>query len=189
MKQRNAVYYLCLVAFGTAINIIGSEIALWMRLPIYLDSIGTLLIAGLCEPLYALLPSLLSGLIYGILSDIYALYYAPTGMLLGYLCALMWQKYNKHNRWYCAMIIALPPAFISGLITAFLFHGVTSSGSAYFVQLLAQTPLGITLSCILVQLFSEYIDRLFSLYLCERLIQRLPSSLRRHMIRSDESTQ
>ncbi len=33
MKQRNAVYYLCLVAFGTAINIIGSEIALWMRLP------------------------------------------------------------------------------------------------------------------------------------------------------------
>ncbi|MCI9312546.1 MAG: hypothetical protein HFE68_04190 [Erysipelotrichaceae bacterium] len=75
------------------------------------------------------------------------------------------------------------------LITAFLFHGVTSSGSAYFVQLLAQTPLGITLSCILVQLFSEYIDRLFSLYLCERLIQRLPSSLRRNMIRSDESTQ
>ena len=37
MKKTNSVYKICLIALAVVINIIGGNIALWLRLPIYLD--------------------------------------------------------------------------------------------------------------------------------------------------------
>ena len=50
MKKTNSVYKICLIALAVVINIIGGNIALWLHLPIYLDSMGTILIAILLGP-------------------------------------------------------------------------------------------------------------------------------------------
>lgn len=76
MKKKVTTYQICILAFCVIMNIIGGQIALFLRLPIYLDSIGTVLAASLFGPLYGMLPSLLSGLIMGI-NDVYSIYYAP----------------------------------------------------------------------------------------------------------------
>ena len=41
MKNKVTAYHLCVIAFCVVINIVGGQIALFARLPIYLDSIGT----------------------------------------------------------------------------------------------------------------------------------------------------
>ena len=46
---------LTLVAMGISLNVIGALIALTLRLPIYLDSIGTILIACLLGSKYAVM--------------------------------------------------------------------------------------------------------------------------------------
>ena len=45
-----------------------------------------------------------------------------------------------------ALVITLPSTIVSSCITAFLFGGITSSGSTVLVQLLAKTPMGMVWS-------------------------------------------
>lgn len=47
MKRKICVKTITLIAFGISINIIGAFIAMGLRLPVYLDSIGTIMIASL----------------------------------------------------------------------------------------------------------------------------------------------
>lgn len=171
---------ICLLAFGVVMNFVGGQIALLLQLPIYLDALGTFLIAALMGPAYGMLPNLISGLIMGMTNDPYALYYAPVGMLLGLLSGLLWRNKEgkKQNFIVVAFLISVPTSLASACITAYLFGGITSSGSSVIVQLLSKTGLSLTISCFLVQLFSDFFDRWISLFLVSKLIERLPMTMR-----------
>lgn len=168
-----SVRNLCFVAFAICINFIGGQIALFLRLPIYLDSIGTMFIAINLGPVYGMLPSVLSGLLMGVTVDIYSLYYAPVGIILGLITGLVYKKYNPQKWWIliAAAIITIPSTIASSCITAFLFGGITSSGSSLLVQLLAQTPLGMVGSSFVVQVVTDYIDRVICLYFVSALVK------------------
>ena len=71
----NRTLKLTTLALCGVINILGGTIALLLRLPVYLDSIGTVLAAALFGPAAGLVPGLISGLISGMTSDVYAFYY------------------------------------------------------------------------------------------------------------------
>ena len=177
MSGKISVHKITLIAFAIVINIVGSYIALGLHLPIYLDSMGTIMTAILLGPFYGLFPGVLSALITGMTSDIYALYYMPVGIVLGVMTGFVFQK-NKSNKLFVkSFCISVPASLISACITATVFGGITSSGSTMLVQLLAKTPLGLTLSCLIVQFFTDYFDRLLSLWLVLSVIKKLPDSL------------
>ena len=67
---------------------------------------------------------------------------------------------------------------ISSCITAFLFGGITSSGSTVLVQLLAKTPLGMVGSCFVVQFITDYIDRVLCIAVAAVLITALRKSMK-----------
>ena len=77
MMNTNRTLKLTTLALCGVINILGGTIALLLRLPVYLDSIGTVLAAALFGPAAGLVPGLISGLISGMTSDVYAFYYIP----------------------------------------------------------------------------------------------------------------
>lgn len=176
MSGKISIHKITLIALAIVINIVGSYIALGLHLPIYLDSMGTIMTAILLGPFYGLFPGVLSALITGMTSDIYALYYMPVGIVLGVMTGFVFQK-NKSNKLFVkSFCISVPASLISACITANLFGGITSSGSTMLVQLLAKTPLGLTLSCLIVQFFTDYFDRLLSLWLVLSVIKKLPDS-------------
>ena len=168
-----------MIAFSVVLNLIGGQLALLLRLPIYLDSIGTIFSAALLGPFYGMFPSLLSGVILGMTSDIYSLYYAPVGILFGFLTGLIWQKKSDKLWWIfaAALIVTIPSSLLSSLITAGLFGGITSSGSSVIVQLLAKTPLGLTLSCFIVQVCTDYLDRVIGFGIVNALMKKLPAPM------------
>ena len=176
MLGKISVHKITLIALAIVINIVGSYIALVLHLPIYLDSMGTIMTAILLGPFYGLFSGVLSALVTGMTSDIYALYYMPVGIVLGVMTGFVFQK-NKSNKLFIkAFCISIPASLISACITANVFGGITSSGSTMLVQLLAKTPLGLTLSCLIVQFFTDYFDRLLSLWLVLSVIKKLPDS-------------
>lgn len=179
MNRKLTIQQICLVALAVGINVAGGQIALFLRLPIYLDSIGTIWIAALLGPLFGMLPSLLSGLIMGMTTDIYSLYFAPAGMLVGLMTGLVWKK-PKGRYWILpsALLVTLPSAVFSAWICSKLFNGVTSSGSMFLVQLLSRTPLGLTASIFLVQIITEYADRAVSMFLVAGFIRAVPTQMR-----------
>ena len=79
MKAKFSIFQICMIAFAVVMNIAGGQIALLLRLPIYLDSIGTLFISALYGPLLGMLPSFLSGLLMGMTSDIFCACRDPFG--------------------------------------------------------------------------------------------------------------
>lgn len=91
MKEKSGITVkeICLTALAVCINIAGGQIALVFRLPIYLDSIGTILIGVLLGPFYGMIPNLLSGIVMGMTMDIYSLYFAPVGMVTGFMAGLV----------------------------------------------------------------------------------------------------
>lgn len=171
-----SVYNLCFIAIAICINFIGGQIALVLKLPIYLDSIGTVLTAIALGPIYGMLPNVLSGLIMGMTVDVYSLYYAPVGIILGFVTGLVYKKYQPKKWWIlvAAAVITIPSTIVSASITSFLFGGITSSGSSILVQLLSKTSLGMVGSCFVVQFITDYIDRVICLYLASVLIKAMP---------------
>lgn len=178
MNKKISVFHLCLIAFAICINIVGGQIALALRLPIYLDSMGTFFIAAICGPVYGMIPNALSGVVMWMLGDIYALAYAPVGMILGFLTGLIWQKKKKGLAWlvFAAFVVTVPTSIVSAIITAKLFGGITSSGSSVIVQLLKK-PLGLTMACFVVQLITDFVDRVIGLFLANALISNFPKSM------------
>ncbi|URW87480.1 SDR family oxidoreductase [Blautia wexlerae] len=171
--EKISVQKICMIAFAICINFVGGQIALFLKLPIYLDSIGTVFVVR-CPGtlLWNALPNLLSGLLMGMTVDIYSLYYAPVGILLGFVTGLVYRKFQP-KKWQifpAALVITLPSTIISSCITAFLFGGITSSGSTVLVQLLAKTPLGMVGSCFVVQFITDYIDRVLCIAVATVLI-------------------
>ena len=167
---RVSTYKICIVAFAICINLVGGQIALFLKLPIYLDSIGTVFIASTLGPIYGMLPNVISGLFMGMTVDVYSLYYAPVGIILGLVTGLVYQKYKPKKWWIfvAALVITLPSTIVSSCITAFLFGGITSSGS---------TVLGMVGACFVVQFFTDYIDRVICLFVVSALTKALTRNM------------
>lgn len=154
------------ISIAIAINLIGANLALFLRLPIYLDTIGTLLIAVILGPWYAASTAFLSALINWMTTDIFSLYYSPVAIVVAIITGILIKRNCKPSSLlWKSLIISLPGTIIASVITVILFKGITSSGSSIIAQFLHGIGLDMTSSLILVQVGTDYMDRLISLIL------------------------
>ena len=152
---------LTLMAMGISINIIGALIALTLKLPIYLDSIGTILVACLLGPKYP-----------------YSLYFAPVQISTGLFAGVMYNKgfLNGKKTPLGVFIFTLPTSLISAVIAAYLFGGVTSSGSSYIVQILSNLNVPMVVSVFVTQVCTDYADKFLAVILVALGVSALPSN-------------
>ena len=174
MNTRN----LTLMAMGVSLNIIGALIALTLRLPIYLDSIGTILVACLLGPKFAVITGLCGSLVSGMTFDPYSLYFSPVQISTGLLSGLMYKEgfLNGKKIPFGVFIFTLPTSIISAVIAAFLFGGVTSSGSSYIVQILSHFNVPMVVSVFITQVFTDYADKFLAVILVALGVASLPKS-------------
>lgn len=181
MNKRNfTTLKQCMVALGIVLNIVGAFIALNLRLPVYLDSVGTVLSGVLLGPVYGAATGVLGSLISGITFDIYSLYYAPvqifTGLMAGWMFRTKWLSGWRLP--FGGLIVSLPTSIASAVITAFLFGGITSSGSSYLVVLMSNLGMNLTLSCFLVQVLTDYADKLIAVLLVTAALRALSPEMK-----------
>ncbi len=173
-KRKMTTQMIVMIAMAVVINYIGGQLALLLHLPIYLDSIGTILVAYMFGPIAGMCPPLISGLLMAATGDIFSLYFAPVGMILGLTSGLVLKRMLDSKKGFgkslgamilAAFVITIPGTIVSSIINAILFGGVTSSGSTVLVQLLRHTPLGLTGSIFVVQILTDFVDRFIALAL------------------------
>jgi energy-coupling factor transport system substrate-specific component len=103
---------LFLIPIGIAINFIGGQIALLLKLPLYLDAIGTIVVGALC----GFIPGIIVGLISNVLnsiSDPITLFYAVLNILFGIAAAYL-SKRGVFKSFWKTLLSALLFAFIGG---------------------------------------------------------------------------
>lgn len=177
--KKLSVLNITTIALAAVINILGAQIALLLKLPVYLDTIGTIFTAALLGPVYGILPGLLSGLITGLTTDIYSLYFSPVQIVTGIAAGIMFKtKFMK--KWSLpigALFITIPGTLVASLISAFLFGGVTSSGSSLIVMFLRSIGVNEIISVFVVQVITDFIDRSIAIGLVIVIIAALPKYL------------
>ena len=178
MNKSMNIRNLTLVAMGISLNVIGALIALTLRLPIYLDSIGTILIACLLGSKYAVMTGVCGSLVSGFTFDPYSIYFAPVQLSTGLLAGLMNNKgFLKGKKTPLGVFVfSLPTSIISACIAAFLFGGVTSSGSSYIVQILSHFNVPMVVSVFVTQVCTDYADKFLAVSLVALGVAVLPKS-------------
>lgn len=127
---------LVLIVISIAINMIGGQLASMVKLPIFLDSIGTLISAVLLGPVIGMLTGLLTNLLWGLLTDPIAAAFAPVAMVIGLVAGWL-----ARAGWFrtlpkvvvSGVIITLAVTVVAVPLRTALFGGVTGSGADLFV--------------------------------------------------------
>lgn len=174
MKNKFLTDKLCLIALGMVINTVCPFIAMNLHLPIYMDSLGTILITRILGAKYGMMAGISGSLISGITFDIYSLYYFPVQILTAYTTEYVskkgWLKGKKLIG--SGLIISFPTAVASAIITAFIFGGITSSGSSYLVAIIHGIGINLTVSCFIVQVITEYADKSLAAFFSEQVLRK-----------------
>ena len=179
MKQVSTIK-ITITALCAVINIVGAYIALALRLPVYLDSSGTVLNSVLFGPVFGMWTACLSGIFSGVTSDVYSFYFIPVGMIIGLISGLLFRTgwFRKWKLPLGVLFLTVPGTIVSSCITAFIFGGVTSSGTSILVQILHHMGLSMVASSFIVQILSDYLDRLITVIIASVLLSRLGGRLK-----------
>ena len=68
------IFLICMV--GVSINLLGAYIVKFTGLPIYLDSVGTIIISAICGYLPGIIVGLVSGMLKGLLINPMSVYFS-----------------------------------------------------------------------------------------------------------------
>jgi energy-coupling factor transport system substrate-specific component len=131
-----------LIPVAIAINVIIGQIVFVLRIPVFLDSIGTVLVAAVAGPWAGALTGLLSNVIRGLLVNPNSLLWSPVALMIGFVagwCAIA----GLFKSWWKVMItgflLAITVALVSTPIAVYLYGGITASGSSFITAFLLQT--------------------------------------------------
>lgn len=166
-----------LIPIAIAINIAVGQIVLVLKLPVFLDSIGTVLVAVLCGPWAGALTGALSNVIWGIAIDPGAFPWWPVAAMIGYMAGRMAQ-WGFFKSWWkvvvTGFVVALTAAIVSTPIAVYLFGGITASGSSFITAYLLATGQGIWSAVVSTSFLTEPVDKITTAMIAFAIIQGLP---------------
>jgi energy-coupling factor transport system substrate-specific component len=165
-----------LIPVAIAINVVMGQIVALLRLPVYLDSIGTMLVAALCGPWAGALTGTLSNIIWGLAIDPNAFPWWPVAFFIGLVTGFCAKAGLFKNWWKVAItgfLVALTAAIVSTPIAVYLYGGITASGSSFITAYLLQTGQGIVQAVLSTGFLVEPVDKIATALLAFAIVQGL----------------
>jgi energy-coupling factor transport system substrate-specific component len=145
-----------------AINLTIGGIVSWLKLPIYLDTIGLIISTVLLGWRWGLLTGIVTvGVGFFIINPYLPAYSATLIALVGAteLLAKKFMFRSIGSSIVAGVILAIVAATVSAPVTAYLFGGVTASGADLLTALLRQTGQTVLQSVVLSGISSELVDK------------------------------
>ena len=177
LKKDFSTLTLALIAVAIVLNIVLGQVVSLLKLPIFLDSLGTILVALLAGPWAAGLTGLLTNLIWGLISDPVAAAFAPVAMVIGIVAGLC-AKYGLFRKWWQAIIsgviIAVTLSIIAIPIRVFMFGGVTGSGADFITAYLLATGRDLFSAVVITVIGDNIIDKVVTALLAWAIVKGLP---------------
>lgn len=177
LKKDFSTLTLALMAVAIVLNIVLGQLVSLLKLPIFLDSIGTVLVALLAGPWAGGLTGLLTNLIWGLISDPVAAAFAPVAMIIGIVAGLC-AKYGLFKKWWQAIlsgaIITVALSFVAIPIRVYMFGGVTGSGADFVVAYLLATGKDLFSAVLITVISNNLVDKVVTALLAWGIVKGLP---------------
>jgi len=165
-----------LIPVAIAINVVIGQIVVLLRLPVYLDSIGTMLVAALAGPWAGALTGTLSNIIWGLAIDPNAFPWFPVALFIGFVtgwCAVAGLFKNWWKVAVTGFFVAITAAVVSTPIAVYLYGGITASGSSFITAYLLETGRGVFEAVFSTNFLVEPVDKIATALLAFAIIKGL----------------
>lgn len=172
---------LTLIPIAIVINIAIGQLTAALGLPLYLDSIGTVLVGVLAGPAAGAVTGALTNVIWGLTIGPIALPFAVTAVVIGVMAGYA-ARLGMFRRFYLApvagLVTGLAAALVSAPIAAFIFGGATGAGTGALVALFQSFGNSLLAATTLQGLLSDPLDKVISFTIVVIILFALPSRLR-----------
>jgi len=167
-----------LIPVAIAINLTVGQIVLVLKLPVYLDSIGTVLVGVICGPWAGALTGSLSNIIAGIILDPGWFPWFPVAAAIGATAGVMANIGYFKNWWKVVVtgfVIAIVATIVGTPISIAVFGGISASGSSLITAFLLETGRSLVAAVLTTNFIAEPLDKIATSLLAFAIIDGLSS--------------
>jgi len=169
-----------LISLAIVINSVGGQISHWFRLPIFLDSIGTILAAVLEGPIVGAVTGLVSNLVRSLLIGPVEAAFAPVSLMIGLVAGLCARLNCFKYLWQAVLagvLISFALTLVAVPIQVYWFGGATGAGSDVIIFYFLHVGRALIGSVALTILLSNIADKVISCVAVWFIVRQLPARL------------
>lgn len=182
-KGKLKMTYICiLVPLAVAINLVCGQIALQLKLPLYLDAIGTVILSAIMGPwigaISGILSSFITALISGNLLDtLFGVCNVATALIVGFMAR--YGKFSKIPHLVIATIlVSFANAALGTPLGVIVYGGIQGSGVDVAVAALLALGQDLMSSRFWASLPTNLIDKGIAIVIAWVILKRLPENLK-----------
>ena len=178
-KKNNNKLTLFLMPIGIAVNFVVGSIITLLKLPLYLDCIGTIIVGALCGAWPAVIVGLITNILNA-LADPTILFYAPLNMAFGVLAAVLSKK-----GWFKSIVLTLVSSIffaligggVGSLITWVVYGFDFGSGRTAIVSVPLYEALHVSkyIAQFIGETAIDWIDKIATVVICFLILKAFPT--------------
>lgn len=170
---------LVLIPVALAINVAVGQLVLAVKLPLYLDSIGTVLVGILAGPWAGAVTGFLSNLIWTLTGWFpQAIAWAGVAAVIGAMAGAFGRAAWTHSWWkslLAGLLTGVVAAVLSAPIAAYVFGGVTGSGTDLLVAMARSAGLDALGANMAQGIVSDPLDKMITFLIVFGVLRALPA--------------
>ncbi len=178
LKAQFSTKSLVLIPIAVGINLIGGTLCSALKLPLFLDMIGTIVIACLSGPWVSALCGLLTNVFLALVANPVYLPYSIVSILCGLVTGYMVRAGLFKKIWGTVLIwlaCTVTNTISASLITIFVYGGATGvTGSSIFTATLIAATKDIMMSVFSSSFIENLIDKGIAFFIAFIIVQKIP---------------
>lgn len=180
-KMRNT-YMAILIPLGIAINFVGGQIASRLGLPLFLDSIGTAIVAAIMGPYVGAVSgvgfNIISSIVGGnILSSLFGICNIATAFIVGFM-ARAGKFHTVVHAVIATIAVALANALLGAPIAVVVYGGIQGGGVDLLVAGLLSFGRDILSAAFIARIPTNLADKGIACFAAWLILKRLPENLK-----------
>ncbi len=183
MAQSSSVMMRAVVfsAVCIALNVGLNKIAMVLQLPVFMDTVGTVLSGAMVPPGYSILVGIVSNLIGGVVTHPSIPFYIGTQVVVSLMSI-----FGFRRGWFdtlpaaigLGLAIGIVTAIVSAPVTALVFGGVTEPGATALNAVLLAAGQDLWTSVLSGTLVVSSVDKVIASVIVWALLRRMPERLK-----------
>ncbi|MCO0597876.1 hypothetical protein NGI46_10400 [Peribacillus butanolivorans] len=165
-----------LIPIGIAVNFIGGQIVLLLKLPLYLDSIGTIVVGALCGGIPGAVVGAITNLTISITNPT-TLAYIWLNILYGLLAGFLAKRGIFKSLWK-TIVASLGFAVIGGglgaTITILMFGGLGAGTTGMITGMLMTMGFSVEVGAFMSELLADLLDKIPTLLIVYFILKSIP---------------
>lgn len=171
---------IAIIPIALVLNIVVGQIIGSSGIPLYIDSVGTILVAALAGPIAGLATGTLSSVVWGLLNPM-ALPFAAVSAATGFLSGWAIQKgaFNKIWKLFVSgAIIGIICGMLAAPVAAFVYGGTAGVGTGALTSLFRELGNSLIASVTMQSLISDPLDKAVVFLIVWAAVKSLPKRTR-----------